>query len=183
MTSWQVEIWSIGGLLLMIWCWFKAQQSSTGGRQLFRVMYVLLSLLLLALSHRLWSMVSGPEFSVLYVLFHISWVAWLLIASRATIKYKTYREKQTTEVKADYSRRHKCLVFLLAAPIALITAVCLAVWFSRLLVSELANQWVLTFILVPLLWGCLAVWFAAERRLIRPAVFSLMVIPLSMLLL
>ena len=175
MSGYLVYMMSLGALWLVVLCWHTSQRA---GKQHPRYRLVLLSISILITGCVYFGLQRsvGAEFALFLSLFHFSWVAWVFVATQARVKVKTTRPMtpMLKSVRVEKSRWYKLLVVILAGPLALFCSVLSSLLMSRLLIDELANQWVLTFILTPLVWGVLAIWFASDRYVLRPLVITLM---------
>ncbi len=163
-----IYIAALIGLMGVALSWRQAQAKRLQNKPVIQLLYLLVSLLLLWVLFLALNQIMGPEYALFFMLFHFSWLSWLVIVSRAQIKIKHTPTKTVSSVTAEKSWWYKSMVLLMAGPIALVCSIVLCLWISRLIVNDIGNQWVLTFILVPLIWGGLATWLAADRNVIRP---------------
>jgi len=153
--------------------WRRAQLAGRQHSAGEKLLYCLVSVTFICTAFLALRYVLGTEYAVFLSLFHISWLAWLYIGFQGRVKTRSKPVKTVTSVPAEASLLYKLGVVLLAGPVALLASIMLSLLLSRILIVELANQWVLTFMLVPILWGALATWFAADRLLWRPVVVTL----------
>lgn len=170
---------AILGLLLVVICWQQAQKLGKQKRTTLRASLVVVSLLLGWLSYQAFQGNEGTEFAWFFMLFHFSWLAWILLASKAQIKFNNKTVKTVKSVVAEHNWWYKSSIILLAGPVALFSSILIALFISKLFIAELANQWVLTFIIMPIIWGALATWFAADDKPLRPLITTLLVTALS----
>ncbi|MCB1581446.1 MAG: hypothetical protein KDI92_00170 [Xanthomonadales bacterium] len=162
------------GLLLVVICWQQAQKLGRQQRTTLRLSLVVVSLILGWLSFIAFQENEGTEFAWFFMLFHFSWLAWILLASKAHVKFNDKTVKTVKSVAAEHNWLYKSSILLLAGPVALFSSILIALCISKLFIAELANQWVLTFIIMPIIWGALATWFAADEKRLRPLLITLL---------
>ena len=156
--------------------WRRAQLAGRQHSAGAKLLYCLVSVIFICTAFLALRYVLGTEYAVFLSLFHLSWLTWIFIGFQGRVKTRSKPLKTVTSVPAEASLLYKFGVVLLAGPVALLASIMLSLLLSlllsRFLIEELANQWVLTFMLVPILWGALATWFAADRLLWRPVVLT-----------
>ncbi len=160
-------------LVAAVACWrqaqvFYRQKSGTELAGWWRLALLVVSVSLLWAAWLLWSPAQGTEFTLFFILFHSSWLAWLVVALQAKVKYKSKPVKTVEQLSAEKSWWYKSAVLFLAGPVALLVSIMGALALSQVVIELKSNQWVLAFTLMPLLWGGLAVWLAADRQIGRP---------------
>jgi hypothetical protein len=160
--------------------WHRAQLAGRQHSAGAKLLYCLVSVIFICTAFLALRYVLGTEYAVFLSLFHISWLAWIFIGFQGRVKTRSKPVKTVTSVPAEASFLYKLGVVFLAGPVALLASIMLSLLLSRLLIEELANQWVLTFMLVPVIWGALATWFAADRLLLRPVLVTFVISLISL---
>jgi|GEM_PF-235045 len=160
-------------LVAAVACWrqaqvFYRQKSGTKLGGWWRLALLVISVLLLWLAWKFWQPQQGTEFTLFFILFHSSWLAWLVVILQAKVKYNSKSVKTVEQLPAEKSWWYKSAVLFLAGPVALLVSIMGALALSQVVIELKSNQWVLAFTLMPLLWGGLAVWLAADRQIGRP---------------
>ena len=168
-------------LCLVAFSWYQAQQAKRTKQTPKRVIFFSISLALIAASFSLWNQSQGTEFATFFVLFHLSWLSWFFIFLKARPNNKPQREKFVNKVSPEKNWWYKSGVILLAGPVALTASILTSLIIARVTTEQLSNQWVLCFMLVPLVWGGLAFWIAADNKLLRPVLATLFLTTISLL--
>ncbi len=159
----------ISGALLILCLvpvsWYQAQKHK-GDNQ--RWLWLSLSLASITASFFLFKEQHSTEFAVFFVLFHCSWLAWLVIARLARVKINSRKTTFVSQAPKGKSTLYKATVFMLSATLAFVASVLVSQAVAQLLFSKLANQWAVTLMAAPLIWGAAVTWLASDRLIIRP---------------
>lgn len=155
----------LGILCLVPYAWFQAQKHK---RQALRWLWLGVSILALTGGFYLFQKHHGTEFSVFFVLFHVSWLSWLIIGRHAKVKSEKQPASYVSHGPKGRSFTYKFSVFLLAGTLALFSSILVSKAIAQSLVTELINQWATTLIIAPLLWGAWVTWLASDRIIYRP---------------
>ncbi len=140
--------------------------------------YRFLILALLVGSFYAFESAHGTEHAIFYSLFLITVPAYFWIYFNST-------QKPVKPIKRQYPYQstasiwYKLLMILLAGPLALAMAIVLATGLTHLLPLLTLNRLVVMIMLVPLLWGLIAVWFTATTHLSRTSVILISMSALS----
>ena len=140
--------------------------------------YRLLILVLLAGSFYAFKSAQGIEHAIFYSLFLITVPAYFWI-------YFNSKQKPVKPIKRQYPYQstasiwYKLLMILLAGPLALAMAIVLATGLTHLLPLLTLNRLVVMIMLVPLLWGLIAVWLTATTHLSRTGLILISISGLS----
>lgn len=122
--------------------------------------------------------VHGIEHAVFYCLFLITVPAYFWIYINSTQKPVKPINRQYP-YQSTASIWYKLLMILLAGPLALAMAIVLATGFTHLLPLLTLNRLVVMIMLVPLLWGLIAVWLTATTHLSRTGLILISISGLS----
>lgn len=139
----------------------------------------LLILALLVGSFYLLTTANGFEYALFLSLFLITLPAYLWIYLNSTRKSEK-PIKRTHPYQATASVWYKLLMVILAGPLALAMAIILSAAITYLLPLLTLNRLVVMIMLVPLIWGLIAVWLTATSHLTRTGVVLISISCLSL---
>ena len=140
--------------------------------------YRVLILALLVGSFYAFKSAHGVEHAVFYCLFLITVPAYFWIYFNST-QNPVKPIKRQYPYQSTASIWYKLLMILLAGPLALAMAIVLATGLTYLLPLLTLNRLVVMIMLVPLLWGLIAVWLTATTHLSRTSVILISMSALS----
>ncbi|GAA4814137.1 hypothetical protein GCM10011365_19530 [Marinicella pacifica] len=140
--------------------------------------YRLLVLVLLVGSFYAFKSAHGIEHAVFYCLFLITVPAYVWIYINSTRK-PVKPIKRPSPYRSTASIWYKLLMILLAGPLALAMAIVMATGVTHLLPLLTLNRLVVMIMLMPLLWGLIAVWLTATTHLSRTGLILISISGLS----
>ncbi|MCX7545675.1 hypothetical protein [Marinicella gelatinilytica] len=138
----------------------------------------LLIVLLFATSFYLFNWANGFEYALFFSLFLITLPAYLWIYVNSTRKPEK-SPKRTHPYQSTASVWYKLFMVIMAGPLALAMAIILSAAITYLLPLLALNRLVVMIMLVPLLWGLIAVWLTATSHLSRTSVILISISCLS----
>ncbi len=174
---------SLIAILVTVYCWYQAQLAKKNHANKKRLLFLLSSLVSTVSAFGLLWQSQGREFGTFFVIFHISWLAWLLILTQGQVKYTNRIQKNKKVPPAEYGNGFKAVVIFFAGPVALFLSICCSLLIARYSLEGLADQWVVALLLVPVIWGAMVCWFVADKKIIRPIAVTFLVILISVFLL
>lgn len=141
--------------------------------------------LLLLVACFAWSASSNVELGISYAILAMAVCAWLLVIFNYELR--AGKQRNLTEAELVLPRgatvlRHG-VMFLVAVPLAGITAAYLSTAFVILLPWQLGNAMVFAMLLMPVVWGAGAYWSLADPALARPTLGMSLLLCLSLLIL
>ena len=115
-----------------------------------------------------WAEIKGWEIGLAYHFAIVSLVAWLIVTINLEVKPRI-QEKQTTKALPPITMHPSKAIFkfLIAGPVAGLSACIVLLALSELMPINQTNQLVITGICFPFLWGVLAVWVCAKRSFLK----------------
>ncbi|WP_154222030.1 hypothetical protein [Marinicella rhabdoformis] len=177
--NWQTYmtfVLALAVLCLVPFSWYQAQKYK---KQAVRWLWLGASMLALCGGFYLFQKQHGTEFAVFFVLFHVSWLAWIFISRQAKVKTEKQPANYVNKGPKGKPFVYKLSVFLLAGTLALLASILVSQALAKLLVSQLINQWATTLIVAPLVWGGLVTWLASDRIIYRPILVMIIFTSLS----